>query len=59
MASEEQKTILKPIIEKLPKNKNVWGIILFGSVSRKKNDRYSDIDIYIILKKKIKLGSNF
>lgn len=33
-------------------DKNVLGILLFGSVARNKFDRYSDIDILILLKKK-------
>lgn len=49
---KQQKIILKSIIDELPKDNNVLGIILFGSVARKKSDQYSDIDIYIILKKK-------
>lgn len=32
------------------KNKNVLGVVLFGSVARGLNDQYSDIDLYVILK---------
>lgn len=31
---------------------NVIGILLFGSVAKNKSDKYSDIDIYILLKNK-------
>lgn len=40
------------IIKKYSQNVNVLGIMLFGSAARNKFDRYSDIDIYVLLKKK-------
>lgn len=41
-------------------NKNVLGVLLFGSAARNKFDQYSDIDIYILLRKKEKsLRYNF
>lgn len=45
--------ICEAIVNKYRKDKNILGIVLFGSAVRNKFDRYSDIDIYIILKKKI------
>ncbi len=41
-------------------DKNVLGILLFGSAARNKFDQYSDIDIYILLNKNGKFSrSNF
>ena len=40
------------ILFKYKQDKNVLGVMLFGSAARNKSDRYSDIDIYILLKKK-------
>ncbi len=45
--------IYKEVVNKYKNNKNVLGVVLFGSVARNKFDQYSDIDIYILLKKKI------
>ncbi|MEK7651481.1 MAG: nucleotidyltransferase domain-containing protein [Patescibacteria group bacterium] len=44
--------ICRDLIEKSKKDKNVLGIMLFGSVARNKSDEYSDIDFYVLLKKK-------
>jgi len=46
------KNIYGNIIRRYKQNKNVLGIMLFGSIARNKFDRYSDIDIYILLKKR-------
>lgn len=46
------KKICEELVTEYKKNKNVLGIVLFGSATRNKFDRYSDIDIYILLKKK-------
>lgn len=40
------------MVEQYKQNKNVLGIMLFGSATRNKFDLYSDIDIYILLNKK-------
>jgi predicted nucleotidyltransferase len=40
------------IIKQYKPNKNVLGILLFGSAARNKFDQYSDVDIYILLNKK-------
>lgn len=40
------------IIEQYRQDKNVLGIMLFGSAVRSKFDQYSDVDIYILLNKK-------
>jgi len=48
------------VVEQHKKDRNVLGILLFGSAARNKLDRYSDIDIYVLLRKKGKLSrSNF
>lgn len=48
------------IVEKYKQDKNVLGIMLFGSAARGKFDQYSDIDIYIIWGTKGKFSrSNF
>lgn len=44
--------ICRDLINKSKKDKNVLGVMLFGSVARNKSDEYSDIDFYILLKKK-------
>ncbi len=46
--------IIENIVLKYKQNKNVLGIMLFGSVARNKFDKYSDIDIYILLNRKEK-----
>lgn len=48
--------IIKKITDEHKQDKNVLGIMLFGSVARNKFDEYSDIDIYILLKKKGKFS---
>lgn len=40
------------VVQKYAHQPNVLGIVLFGSAARKKFDEFSDIDIYILLKKK-------
>ncbi|BCX15813.1 MAG: hypothetical protein KatS3mg098_042 [Candidatus Parcubacteria bacterium] len=44
--------ICDEIVRQYKPNKNVLGILLFGSVARNTFDQYSDIDIYILLNKK-------
>jgi len=44
------------VVKKYKQDKNVLGILLFGSVARNKFDNYSDIDIYILLDKKGKFS---
>lgn len=46
------KKICDDVIKKYKQDKNVLGIMLFGSAARNKFDEYSDIDIYVLLKKK-------
>jgi len=52
----DMKKVIQKICEKIvneyKKDNNVLGIALFGSAAKKKFDQYSDIDIYILLKKK-------
>ncbi len=48
--------ITKNIIGRYEKDRNVLGIMLFGSATRNKFDKYSDIDIYILLRKKDKFS---
>ncbi|MBN2306778.1 nucleotidyltransferase domain-containing protein [Candidatus Peregrinibacteria bacterium] len=51
---------MKKIIEKICDNfvkkynqdNNILGIMLFGSAARNKYDQYSDVDIYVLLKRK-------
>jgi len=48
------------VVEQYKQDKNVLGILLFGSVARRKSDQYSDVDIFILLRKKGKISrSNF
>lgn len=48
------------VVEQNAADKNVLGILLFGSAARNKFDEYSDVDIYILLNKKGKFTrSNF
>lgn len=48
------------IVKEYKPDKNVLGILLFGSVARNKFDKYSDVDIYILLNKKSEFSrSNF
>ena len=52
--------ITNNVVEKYKQDKNVLGIMLFGSAARNKFDQYSDIDIYIIWSAKGKFArSNF
>ncbi|MFA6533584.1 MAG: nucleotidyltransferase domain-containing protein [Patescibacteria group bacterium] len=44
--------ICSDLVKQYKPDKNILGILLFGSVVRNKFDQYSDIDIYILLKKK-------
>ncbi|MEK7143161.1 MAG: nucleotidyltransferase domain-containing protein [Patescibacteria group bacterium] len=48
--------ICNDIKEQYKQDKNVLGIMLFGSAARNKFDQYSDIDIYILLNKKGKFS---
>lgn len=48
--------MIKTITTEYKQDKNVLGIMLFGSVARNKFDEYSDIDIYILLKKEGKFS---
>lgn len=48
--------IIKKITDEYKQDKNVLGIVLFGSAARNKFDKYSDVDIYILLKKKGKFS---
>ena len=52
--------ICNDLIEQYKRDKNVLGILLFGSVARNKFDQYSDVDIFILLNTKGKFSrSNF
>lgn len=44
--------ICNDIVKQYKPDKNVLGILLFGSAARNKFDQYSDADIYILLNKK-------
>lgn len=44
--------IYMKVVNDYKKDKNILGIILFGSVVRNVSDRRSDVDIYILLKEK-------
>lgn len=44
--------ICNDIVKQYKPDKNVLGILLFGSAARNKFDQYSDVDIYILLNKK-------
>lgn len=44
--------ICSDVVKQYKPDKNVLGILLFGSAARNKFDKYSDVDIYILLKKK-------
>ena len=48
--------VCNDIVEQYKQDKNVLGILLFGSAARNKFDKYSDIDIYILLNKKNKFS---
>lgn len=51
---------LKEIMNKYKRDKDVLGIILFGSLARGKFDEYSDIDVYLLTKRKKKYSrTNF
>jgi len=45
--------ICSDVVKEYKPDKNVLGILLFGSAARNKFDQYSDIDIYILLNKKV------
>jgi predicted nucleotidyltransferase len=52
--------ICSDVVREYKPDKNVLGILLFGSAIRNKFDQYSDIDIYILLNKKGEFSrSNF
>ena len=52
--------VCNELVEQHKQDKNVLGILLFGSAARNKFDKYSDIDIYVLLDKKGKFSrSNF
>lgn len=44
--------ICDDVVKEYKPDKNVLGILLFGSAARNKFDQYSDVDIYILLNKK-------
>ncbi len=44
--------ICNDLVKRYREDKNVLGIMLFGSAARDRFDKYSDIDFYILLKKK-------
>jgi predicted nucleotidyltransferase len=44
--------ICSDVVKEYKPDKNVLGILLFGSAARDKFDQYSDIDIFILLNKK-------
>jgi len=48
--------ICDDVVKQYQKDTDVLGILLFGSVARNKFDKYSDIDIYILLNKKGKFS---
>lgn len=50
--------ICDDILKQYKPNKNVLGILLFGSAARNKFDQYSDVDIYILLNKRGKFSRN-
>ncbi|MBI2278659.1 MAG: nucleotidyltransferase domain-containing protein [Candidatus Brennerbacteria bacterium] len=52
--------ICSEVVDQYKPDKNVLGILLFGSVARNKFDTYSDVDIYILLSQSGKFSrSNF
>lgn len=52
--------ICDDILRQYKRDDNVLGVLLFGSVARNKFDKYSDVDIYVLLDKKGKYSrSNF
>lgn len=55
MCNSIQKIVLD-LENKYKKDKNVLGMMLFGSAARGGFDKYSDIDIYILLRKKGKFS---
>jgi len=50
--------ICNDTVRQYKRDKNVLGIMLFGSTTQDKFDQYSDVDIYILLNKKGKLSRN-
>lgn len=50
--------ICNNIVKQYKQDKNVLGIMLFGSATQNKFDQYSDVDIYILLNKKGKFSRN-
>ncbi len=52
------KKICNNIVEQYKQDKNVLGIMLFGSAARDKFDKYSDVDIFVLLNKKSMFSRN-
>ncbi|OIP78060.1 MAG: hypothetical protein CO002_01740 [Candidatus Portnoybacteria bacterium CG_4_8_14_3_um_filter_44_10] len=50
--------ICEDVAKQYKPDKNVLGILLFGSAARDKFDKYSDVDIYILLNKRGKFSRN-
>jgi len=48
------KKICDDVLKKYQQDKNILGIMLFGSATRNKFDEYSDVDIYVLEKNKSK-----
>lgn len=51
---KEKAKRLKDVVFSLKKKKNVLGIFLAGSFARKESHEFSDIDLYILTKRKVK-----
>lgn len=51
---DEKMEMIKEIVGKLKKRKNVKGIFLAGSYARKEEHPFSDIDLYVIVEKPVK-----
>jgi predicted nucleotidyltransferase len=49
--TKQNQEIVNEIVDKYKEDKNVLGVAIFGSVAKGESDKYSDVDIYIILKK--------
>jgi len=49
--TKQNQGIAKYLVDKYKEDKNVLGIAVFGSAAKDESDKYSDVDIYIILKK--------
>lgn len=50
------KKIISNIVKEYRQDRNVLGVMLFGSAARNKFDQYSDIDVYILLSRKGKFS---